>query len=204
MKYIALISLLIVVVSAQADVNRQTIVWDNQTDMPAGWPEGNPYNILYAMSCQAKPALDHTGLPHQHGDVAQVIVDGGNGIQDPPNPDGSPGGDDSLAFGSFNMIVLLGLDGLEDLKGRTGQFYSRKYFAPLTPNRAYYLRLWEGDNPATAPYYQDTVEYVTSDDHGGVMIRLSSGYPHEIDWTFGPSNPRPTPVKSDKESEQKK
>jgi hypothetical protein len=204
MKYAVLSILFLVLITAQAEVDRQAIVWDDQNEMPSGWLEGNPLNILYAMTCQANPALDHTGKPHKHGDVLQLIKDGGNGMQDPPNADGSPGGDDSLAYGNFNMIVLLGLEGTGDLSGRTGQFYARKYFAPFEPNRTYYLRLWEGKDPATAPYYQDTVEYVTGDDRGGAMIRLVSGFPHEVDWSFGPSIPRPTTAKGNSQSSEKK
>lgn len=153
----------------------------------------NPYIILASQNSWSKPILDHTGKPHHHGHLVQVIVDGGNGLQDPPNPDGSPGGDDSLAYGNFNMLRLTGIDSKLDLSGESGMFFSDKFFIPYQqPPRAYYLRLWEGDDVATAPYYQDTIEYKTDGgDRGGGMISLHGGIPCEVDWTFGASKPRP-------------
>jgi hypothetical protein len=153
----------------------------------------NPYNIMASQNCWTKPVLDHNGNPHHHGHLIQVLVDGGNGIQDPPNPDGSPGGDDSLAYANFNMIRLNGLDSEIDLTASTGMFFSQKYLVPyMQPPRAYYLRLWEGDNVAAAPYYQDTVEYSTDGgDRGGSMITPRGGTPMDVDWTFGPSKVRP-------------
>jgi hypothetical protein len=197
--FFTLIVVFAIAFSAQAQVDRTQVVWDSLIVMPPGWPESNPYNILYSMNCSIKPALDHTGKPHHHGHVVQLIMDGGNNIQDPPNPDGTPGGDDSLAFGNFNMIRVLGVDGSDDPNGQTGTFYSKKFFVPQTPpGRGYYLRLWEGADPATAPYYQDTIEYTTDDDRGGALIRLKSGMPHDVDWAFGPSQPRPEIPKSGK------
>jgi hypothetical protein len=171
---------------------RHIILYDTD-EFPPGFPVINPYNVL-ALFMADTPILDHTGKPHAHGHLIQVIVDGGNGIQDPPNPDGTPGGDDSLAYGNFNMVRLMGGLGSTDTKGRTGQFVTWKYFIPYLPDRAYYLRLWEGDNVATAPYYQDTVEYVSDVDRGGTMIRFHEGPPIDVDWKFGATHPRPQPA----------
>jgi hypothetical protein len=171
---------------------RHIILYDVD-EFPPGFPVINPYNVL-ALFMSQTPILDHAGKPHVHGHVIQVIVDGGNGIQDPPNPDGSPGGDDSLAYGNFNMIRMLGDMDARDPKGRSGRFVTWKYFIPYLPDRAYYLRLWEGDNVATAPYYQDAVEYVSDLDRGGSMIRFREGPPIDVDWKFGPSQPRPQPT----------
>lgn len=170
---------------------RSMILFDNDP-FPDGYPQINPYNVLALFTCWKTPILDHTGKPHKHNRVIQVIVDGGNGVQDPPNPDGTPGGDDSLAYGNFNMIRVLGADGLFDPKGQSGFFITQKYFIPYLPDRAYYLRFWEGEDVATAPYYQNSVEYVSDNDRGGSMIRFYSSPPIDVDWKFGPSKPRPT------------
>jgi hypothetical protein len=171
---------------------RNIILFDVD-DFPPGFPVVNPYNVLASMTALT-PIPDHTGKPHAHGHVIQVIVDGGNYIQDPPNPDGTPGGDDSLAYGNFNMILLRGEQEPWDPKGRSGKFVSWKYFIPYIPDRAYYLRLWEGDSVATAPYYQDSIEYYAEVDRGGGMIRFHEGPPIDVDWKFGPSKPRPKPA----------
>jgi hypothetical protein len=170
------------------------VVFDTDTLIPDR--AINPYSVLASQNSWTKPVLDHTGKPHHHGHLIQIIVDGGNGIQDPPNADGSPGGDDSLAYANFNMIRMRGSDEPYDLKGATGMFASWRFFVPFVPPpRAYYLRIWEGDNVATAPYYQNTIEYkADTNDRGGAMIVLRSGPPIEVDWTFGPSKPRPTGV----------
>lgn len=172
---------------------RKLLLFDRD-QLPPGFPQVNPYNILASFNSWKQPIPDHSGKPHAHGHLIQVIVDGGNYIQDPPNPDGTPGGDDSIAYGNFNMIRLLGIDEPPDAKGKTGMFMSAKYFIPFVPDRAYYLRLWEGDNIATAPYYQDTIEYDAEVDRGGSMLRPPPGPPIDVDWTFGPSKPRPKPA----------
>jgi hypothetical protein len=172
-------------------VKGREIVFD--TDVLPTDASLNPYSILASLNCWTQPVLDHTGKPHHNGHLVQVVVDGGNGIQDLPNPDGSPGGDDSLAYGNFNMMRLTGLDVEPDLSASSGMFFSKKYLVPFVPPpRAYYLRLWEGDDVATAPYYQDTIEYSTDGgDHGGGMITLrSASHPMDVDWTFGPSKVR--------------
>jgi hypothetical protein len=156
-------------------------------------PQYNPYNVLASMNSWTAPILDHTGKPHEHGHVVQVIRDGGNGIQDPPRADGWPGGDDSLAYGNFNLILLDGLKA-EGEGNRTGMFFSQRYFIPFDPPpKAYYLRVWEGSDFTTAPYYQDAIEYDTGDDRGGGMITLHDGPPVDVDWRFGPSKARPKP-----------
>jgi hypothetical protein len=182
-----------------ADSQRPESEWRNlilfdADEFPTGFPVINPYNVLAQMMTQT-PIPDHTGKPHMNGHVIQVIVDGGNYLQDPPNADGTPGGDDSLAYGNFNMILMRGDEGpTADFKARSGKFVSWKYFIPYFPDRAYYLRLWEGDKVATAPYYQDSVEYFAEVDRGGAMIRFHEGPPVDVDWKFGPSKPRPKPV----------
>jgi hypothetical protein len=178
-----------VLAKAQVDTNRPVLF---DTDEPPPYlPQANPYNLLASMNCWTVPVLDHSGKPHQHGHLVQILVDGGNGRQDPPNPDGTPGGDDSVAYGNFNLIRLQGLDDPPNLKAATGLFFSARYFIPFLPGRAYYLRLWEGDNSATAPYYQDTIEYDAGEDRGGAMITLTITHPLDVDWKFGPSKPRP-------------
>lgn len=153
----------------------------------------NPYIVLVSMNQWFQPILDHAGNPHEAGHVIQLIRDGGNGIQDPPRPDGLPGGDDSLAYGNFNMMRVSSAEDSPDGSGRKGLFYSNKFFVTYQPpDRAYYLRIWEGDNVATAPYYQDSIEFVGERDRGGAMIFLPTGEPMETQWTFGLSKPRPT------------
>jgi hypothetical protein len=179
--------------SQQAGSEWRNIILYDVDDFPPGFPVINPYNVIALMMTQT-PIPDHTGNPHAHGHLIQVIVDGGNYLQDPPNPDGTPGGDDSLAYGNFNMILLRGEQEPWDPKGRSGKFVSWKYFIPYLPDRAYYLRIWEGDKITTAPYYQDTVEYFAEVDRGGAMIRFHEGPPIDVDWKFGPSKPRPKPA----------
>jgi hypothetical protein len=166
------------------------LLYDTE-DAPPGYPATNPYNTLATMNSWSAPVLDHTGKPHKHGNLIQIVMDGGNLKQDPPNADGSPGGDDSIAYGNFNMMRVLGVDNSADSLGQSGLFVSWKYFIPYLPGRAYYLRLWEGKNVATAPYYQDTIEYECGTDRGGAMVQLKDGPPLDFDWKFGPSKPRP-------------
>jgi hypothetical protein len=179
--------------SAIAD-NGNPIRWDKDP-LPPEEGSKNPFNILVFMYT-TQPILDHLGEPHNHGHVIQLIQDGGNRIQDPPDPDGTPGGDDSLALGNFNMIKMRGIEYPYAPDGKTGQFYSVKYFVPFVRDAVYYLRIWEGDDVATAPYYQNSSEYrnpVTSDQGGGLVSispRTFSG-PQELDWIFGKSVPRP-------------
>lgn len=180
--------------SQKTDSYWRSLIFSDRDPLPPGFPQVNPYNILASFNSWKQPVLDHTGKPHAHGHIIQVIVDGGNYRQDPPNPDGSPGGDDSMAYGNFNLIRLLGIDEPTDPKGRTGMFMSAKYFIPFFPDRAYYLRLWEGDNIATAPYYQNTIEYDAEVDRGGSMLRPPPGPPIDVNWTFGPSQPWPKPA----------
>lgn len=154
---------------------------------------GNPFNMLVLMYSE-RPVLNSKDAPHSHGALIQLIMDGGNGVQDPPNPDGSPGGDDSLALGNFNILYLGGLEYPPTMEGNTGQFVSAKFFIPFVDDRVYYLRLWEGGDPSKAPFYQDTREYVsTIGDQGGGLVRLSSrnySGPQELNWSFGKSKPR--------------
>lgn len=181
---------------AKVDTNRP-VLFDTD-DPPPYLPQINPYSLLASMNSWTTPVLDHTGKPHKHGHVIQIIVDGGNGKQDPPNFDGTPGGDDSMAYGNFNMIRLVGLDVPTRMDTASGMFYSQRYFIPFLAGRAYYLRLWEGDNIATAPYYQDTKEYDAGEDRGGAMITLAIPHPVDVDWKFGPSIPRPPSPKQQK------
>ena len=180
--------------SQKTDSHWRSLLIADRDQLPPGYPQVNPFNILASFNQWNQPVLDHTGKPHAHGHIIQVIVDGGNYIQDPPNPDGTPGGDDSMAYGNFNMMRLLGIDEPPVLKGQSGMFMSAKYFVPFLSDRAYYLRLWEGDNVATAPYYQDTIEYDAEVDRGGSMLRPPPGPPIDVNWTFGPSKPRPKPA----------
>lgn len=167
------------------------VIWDYQHEFPPDFPKINPYNITVMFTTGPNPIMDHTGRPHEPNHVIQLLMDGGNGLQDPPNKDGSPGGDDSLAFGNMNMIRMTGRSSRPDTV-RTGTFTTKRYFVPLYPaGRAYYLRVWEGTDVATAPYYQDSIEYQSSIDQGGAMIIPKSGTPSIARWKFGPSKPRP-------------
>jgi hypothetical protein len=174
-----------------ADVGRP-IHWDNEPSTP---DMANPFGVVVQMYA-TQPVMDHLGKPHQHGHVIQLIQDGGNRVQDPPKLDGSPGGDDSLALGNFNMFQLLGLSSPNDIKGKSGQFYSRKYFIPFVRDAVYYLRIWEGDDVATAPYFQNSSEYrnTGTGDQGGGLVTISPktfAGPQELDWLFGKSISRP-------------
>jgi hypothetical protein len=182
---------------AKIDTNRP-VLFDSVANPPPYVPQINPFSILASMNSFKTPVLDHSGKPHQHGHVIQVIVDGGNGRQDPPQTDGMPGGDDSLAYGNFNLICLDGLDDPPKMNEATGLFFSKRYFIPFLPSRAYYLRVWEGNDYATAPYYQDSKEYDAGEDRGGAMITLAVPHPIDVDWKFGPSIPRPQLAKSTK------
>ncbi len=175
---------------AYAQTDTRPIIFD--TEPPPEWyPQVNPFNILALMVGGEPPVLDHNGKPHKHGHIVQLIMDGGNGLQDPPNPDGSPGGDDSLAYGNFNMIRFLGEEYPPDMTAATGIFFSKRYFIPFVKNRALYLRVWEGEDERVAPYYQNSTEYRSDEDQGGAMVNLSDGVPVDYFWKFGPSIPRP-------------
>jgi hypothetical protein len=164
----------------------------SDAELPAD--AGNPFNMLAFMH-NSEPALDSRGEPHHHGHLIQVIVDGGNRMQDPPDPDGSPGGDDSLAYGNFNLMVLQGVETPFVEDGDTGLFFGLRYFVPYQREGVYYLRLWEGNDVKSAPYYQDSSEYIaTNGDQGGGMIMMSPRTiqgPMETNWRFGKSVPRP-------------
>jgi hypothetical protein len=184
-------------VSEKKAVNRSAwrsmrpVIWDDQHNFPPDFPRINPYRITVLFSSGKNPVLDHTGQPHLSGHAIQVIMDGGNGVQDPPKPDGSPGGDDSLAFANLNMIRMT-MNFSEPDTVRTGGFVAKRYFVPLYPTgRAYYLRIWEGKDVATALYYQDSIEYVSAGDTGGAMIIPKAGEPATARWKFGSSKPRP-------------
>ena len=177
------------------DVVKGREVWyDTDMDVARDEAVGNPYGLLVLLYSD-RPVLDSKGELHSHGHLMQVIVDGGNGVQDPPNLDGTPGGDDSLALGNFNTLYLAGQEYPLVMEGKTGLFGSVKFFVPYIDDRVYYLRLWEGGDPAKAPFYQDTHEYVsTIGDQGGGLVRISSrnyAGPQELNWTFGKSQPRP-------------
>jgi hypothetical protein len=173
------------------EIKGRRVFTDTDIELPADYDKSNPYTILAEM-INVDPVMDHTGKPHDHGHWIQIIRDGGNFIQDPPNPDGSPGGDDSLAWGNFNMFQLCGHDW--NPKGKSGQFASQKYFIPYYPDGLYYLRLWEGD-PMKGQYYQDTQRYRSMfGNQGGSMIRIAPATmqgPVDVEWFFGPSVERP-------------
>lgn len=199
MKVVQTIALLLLIAivarPALADTdNSRPIIWD-RGELPEGHVPANPFNLLVLMYSTSL-IKDSEGEPHDHGNVIQLIQDGGNELQDPPNPDGSPGGDDSLARGNFNMITLLGTEHPFVLDGESGQFCSYKYFVPLIRDGVYYLRIWEGDDVGSAPYFQDSSEYRTSTgDQGGGLLRISPRTfqgPQEADWKFGSSMPRPS------------
>jgi len=163
--------------------------FDPDTVLPSREAEENynPYDILCSMNSWTNPVLDHNGEPHADGHAIQVIMDGGNGIQDPPNFDGSPAGDDTMAVGNFNVQYTNGAkhktEGLE-----AGMFMGTRYFIPYKPYSSIYLRLWEASDPAVAWYYQDTAEYTTfRGNSGGPIVDLQLEYLDDIDWRFGPS-----------------
>lgn len=191
---LALLTLVVQASIAREVVNGREVWYDTDEDLARDDAMGNPYNILVLLYSD-KPVLDHKGEIHDHGHLIQVVMDGGNGLQDPPNPDGTPGGDDSLALGNFNTFYLAGHEYPPQMEGKTGLFGSVKFFVSYVDDRVYYLRLWEGGDPAKAPYYQDTSEYVsTIGDQGGGLVRISGRLyngPQELNWTFGPSIPRP-------------
>jgi hypothetical protein len=177
--------------------------FDNDTTkLPDYYPNIYTYSgtVLVSMNCWTYPPLDHNGELHHQGHIIQLIEDGGNGLQDPPNPDGSPGGDDALALGNFNLMRIYDDDDLSvDTTKRSNKFGSYKYFVPYNNGNSYYLRLWEGYSEKTAPYYQDTIEYSTGTDNGGTMIRLYAITPQppvDADFKFGPPKPRPTSKKN--------
>ena len=147
----------------------------------------NPYQSLYSMNSWTVPVPDHAGMPHKDGHVIQIIADGGNGIQDPPNADGSPGGDDSLAIGNFNFQFVNGEKHAGEGLG-AGMFAGMMYFVPYKANTVLYLRIWEGSDATAAEYYQDSEEHTTfRGNRGGAMLTLRSEYLEDVDWRFGPS-----------------
>jgi hypothetical protein len=169
-------------------------VYFDDEDVPLDQDLGNPYVILVEF-IQETPILMHDGQPHPIGHIVQVIRDGGNHKIDPPNADGSPGGDDSLAWGNFNhsRIGAFGLSPTDTMY--FGMWVTQRYFISFHEDGVYYLRLWEGVNPETAPYYQDSIEYSASTgDNGGAMARITPRLfygPQDIFWKFGRSVERP-------------
>ena len=198
MKRLQLLALLLLIAivsvpSGAEELGGRKVIWDSDVLTKEETP-ANPFNMLVFMYT-TQPIKDHLGENHDHGHIIQVIQDGGNRIQDLPNPDGSPGGDDSLALGNFNSVIMRGVAYPYPLDGKSGQFYTKKYFVPVLRDEVYYLRIWEGDDVATAPYYQNSSEYYnpTTLDKGGGMVRISPNTiqgPQELDWLFGKSNPR--------------
>ncbi len=195
MQILALILLFAIIhnPSTAEELGGRKIVWDRDTLSADEIPE-NPFNMLVFMYT-TQPIKDHLGENHTHNHIIQVIQDGGNRLQDPPNPDGSPGGDDSLALGNFNSVRMRGVKHPYPPDGKSGQFYSKKYFVPELRDEVYYLRIWEGDDVATAPYYQNSSEYVnpSTGDQGGGLVTISPRTiqgPQELDWLFGKSIPR--------------
>lgn len=161
--------------------------FDPDSIPPNAKGEHNPDWTLCCMHSWSAPVLDHNGKPHRDGHIIQIIADGGNAIQDPPNPDGSPGGDDTLADGNFTIQYVNGEKHIPDgLK--PGMFIGMRCFVPYKPDMSVYVRLWEGHDPMTSEYYQDSEEYTTLEgDKGGQIVSLQRGIIKELDWRFGPS-----------------
>lgn len=168
-------------VEAQQEINADSVVSE------LGIQAYNPFGSLYRMHSWKKVILDHEGKPHKDGHIIQIIMDGGNGIQDPPMLDGNPGGDDSLAYGNFYAQFINGerniMNGLAP-----GMFYGTIYFIPYKANVSIYLRLWEATDPAEADYYQDSEKYETTRGNaGGAMITPQPELIDQVEWWFGPS-----------------
>lgn len=165
-------------------------------ETPDGYPLENPFSTMALFVSFTDPIPMHDGKPHPLGNVFQVLVDGGNGVQDPPHADGSPGGDDSLAYGNFNIFRINGLEDPNMVGKDSGLFFAHKYFIPFVLGRGYYLRLWEGKDVKTAPYYQDTKEYRTETDAGGGFYFFKEfAPPIDVEWKFTASKPRPQQAK---------
>jgi hypothetical protein len=145
----------------------------------------NPYSTLYSMNSWTVPVLDHEGKPLKDGYIIQIIADGGNGIQDPPDSAGNPGGDDTMVSGSFDIQYVNGekhqAEGVQP-----GMFIGVRYLVPYRLDEPVYLRIWEGSDPMTADYYLDSEEYTTfRGSRGGCMLSMRAGYLEDIDWRFG-------------------
>ncbi len=172
--------------ASPTSLGQQEIDPDSITYSPLAVGSFNPYRTLCCMY-SSEPVLDHNGEAHKDGHVIQIIADGGNGIQDPPNLDGSPGGDDSLAAGNFNIQYVNGEKHSAEGLG-PGMFMGMAYFISYKLNQTIYLRIWEGPDPSGAEYYQDSREYTTTfGNSGGSMITLRTQYSDEIDWRFSRS-----------------
>jgi hypothetical protein len=184
-QYIVIVGLILTGIT-QASLGQQEIDPDSITYSPLAVGSFNPYRTLCCMY-SSEPVLDHNGEPHRDGHVIQIIADGGNGIQDLPNFDGSPGGDDSLAAGNFNIQYVNGEKHSTEGLG-SGMFIGMAYFISYKLNQTIYLRVWEGPDPSAASFYQDSKEYTTTlGNSGGCMITLRTQYSDEIDWRFGRS-----------------
>lgn len=177
-----------------ADKIKGREVYFDFEELPPEYDLDNPYIILVEF-LNGDTLRMHDGQRHPIGNLIQVIRDGGNNKIDPPNADGTPGGDDSLAWGNFNhsRVGAWGLSATDTVY--FGVWVSQKYFVSYYPDGVYYLRLWEGSDAKTAPYYQDSREYKASTgDRGGSMARISPRLfygPNDITWTFGSSVERP-------------
>ncbi len=147
----------------------------------------NPTQTLCGMNSWLSPVLDHNGNPHPDGHIIQIIADGGNGIQDPPNLDGSPSGDDTLAEGNFNIQYINGEKHIPHGLS-AGMFIGMFYFISYKPNQSIYLRIWEGRDPSKAEYYQDSREFTTErGNSGGHMFAPHPNRVESVQWLFSES-----------------
>ena len=168
-------------VEAQQEMDPDSVVSES------GIKPYNPFGSLYRMHSWTTPVLDHEGKPHKDGHIIQIIVDGGNGIQDPPRFDGNPGGDDTLADGNFYAQFINGEKNVP-VGLAPGTFYGTVYYIPYKANQSIYLRLWEGQYPGVAEYYQDSEEYKTTRGNvGGPIIAVQPEVVDQIEWRFGQS-----------------
>jgi len=111
--------------------------------------------------------------------IFQLIYAGPNGVIDPPQADGKPGGDDALlsslrnglSFGRFGV----GYESTPDL-GKFDEVFNHA-LAPSAPARAVYVRGWNG------PTFQDAVVYGES----GLYTITNAPYEaHDFGrWTLG-------------------
>ena len=166
---------------AEQEINPDSVVSES------GIRAYNPFGSLYRMHSWKRPILDHEGKPHKDGHIIQIIMDGGNGIQDPPLSNGNPGGDDSLADGNFYAQFINGEKNIENGLA-PGMFIGMVYYIPYKANQSIYLRLWEGSDPGEAEYYQDSEKYETTrGNSGGAILSLQPEIVDQVEWWFGPS-----------------
>jgi len=140
-----------------------------------------------------------TGVPD--GWICQIIIPGLDGVIDPPNTDGSPGGDDLLCNGGGNNFWDFTWN--SSWTGIQGQHYGTVQF--LWPNTGqgtepcanvgenFYLRLFNNTTVATATKYLNSALFLLPAANGDLYFNTTAywDYGTQFNWQDIPSDDGP-------------